>query len=98
MTPARWYVLGRFRILALPLPTNPAFTTHRIYLGQLFLGAQLSVPCESDCEWHEKDAAGKACAPGEITGKPYGFTIVHKRRGRPRKADSERELAEAMDA
>lgn len=48
----RWYALGRFQILAKPLDTNPYWMTHHIYLKGRLVGRQLSVPCESDCEWY----------------------------------------------
>jgi len=46
-----WNLLGRYRILVKPLFDNPAFLTHRIFLEAEFLGAQLSVPTVSDCDW-----------------------------------------------
>lgn len=96
-----WHLIGKFRVLAMLLPSNPAFTTHRIYIGKLYIGAQLSVPSESDCQWHEHQANNENCQPGEITSKPYGFTAVHHYRGQPgrkKKADHERELTEAIAA
>src|SRR5690349_17012831 len=49
--PPGWNLIGPFRILVKPLFDNPAFNTHRIFLGARFLGAQVSVPTLSDCEW-----------------------------------------------
>lgn len=50
MTDRHWYDLGKFRVLAMPLPTNPAFTTHHVYLEQRLVGRQLSVPTLEDCQ------------------------------------------------
>ena len=45
-----WYTLGRFRILARPLPENPAFFTHHIYLANELVGRQLTPPDLQQCE------------------------------------------------
>lgn len=93
MTSARWYDLGRFRILAKPLETNPAWTTHHIYLGERCIGKQLSVPSLDDCE--QLVCTNK---PPTSTMKPFSFGRNLPRPGRPRKADAERELQEAIEA
>lgn len=93
MTAARWFSLGRFRILAKPLETNPAWTTHHIYLKGEFIGKQLSVPSLEDCEY-------LVCTtkPPTSTMKPYSYGHRTARPGRPRKADAERDLQEAIEA
>lgn len=49
MIDRRWYTIGPFRVLEMPLPTNPAFRTHHVYSGAELIGKQLSVPTEADC-------------------------------------------------
>lgn len=100
MTAAHWYELGKYRILAKPLATNPAFTTHHIYLGPTFIGKQLSAPSVDDCdnrlrEHNEPVPAPCSTAERFSEGRPIWNAT---KRGRPRKADAERELLEALDA
>ena len=82
MTPAgyRWFDLGRFRILAMPLATNEWMTTHRIYLGDKLVGKQLSVPNIDQCEDRLRES--KAVVAYEPS-KFYNLSVA--RRGRPRK-------------
>lgn len=93
----RWYELGRYRILARPLETNPYWTTHRIYIGEDLVGRQLSIPSESDCNWHYSQFK-QPHTPADIPLYSWSTTSGSKRRGRPRKEESERALAEAMAA
>lgn len=89
MIDRRWYPLGKFMIKALPLETNPYWTTHHIYLRGKLIGRQLSVPCVSDCEWY---AAGAIYAPSE----PYRANFHAHRKpgpGRPRKSSFKPSLA-----
>ena len=48
----RIFPLGKYIIRQQPLPLNPAFATHLIYLAGKLIGKQLSVPTVSDCDWH----------------------------------------------
>jgi len=86
---ARWYDLGQYRVLAMPLPTNPAFTTHRIYLGAKYIGAQLSVPTAADCAWLLATAGlyAQPSAPSFAwtrTGQPHpGLYRRRSRNNRP---------------
>ncbi len=79
-----WYVLGRFRIFARPLEQNAYWTTYHIYLGGLCIGRQISVPCETDCEWHER--VGRFQPSRTATFMDVYYT-EHRRPGpgRPRK-------------
>jgi hypothetical protein len=84
-----WYDLGRFRILAKPLPENPAFTTHHIYLGSKLLRQQLSVPSVDDCETaavaeelkiHSSSVLARAMHHHRKagTGRPRALTVKRK--------------------
>jgi hypothetical protein len=97
VSPWRWYDLGRYRILAMPLETNPYWTTHRIYLNDELVGRQLSVPSVSDCDWHYTQHT-QPHVPADIPLYAWSTTAGSRRRGRPRKVDAERELQEAMAA
>ena len=109
MTAARWYNIDQFRILAKPLATNPAFTTHHIYLGADCVGRQLSAPSLDDClsrlrEFNEPPEPCSTVQPFTAPEQRHGtagkiaWNAGHKKRGRgrPRKEDSERELQEAL--
>lgn len=80
----RWYRLGRYEIFAKPLETNPFWTTHHIYLRGECIGKQLSVPCETDCDWY---ASGARYAEQSSAWKPSYLARCRKAGpGRPRKS------------
>jgi hypothetical protein len=92
----RWFDLGRFRVLAMPLPLNPYWTTHRVFLDGKLVGKQLSVPTVDDCEWLLRHPDRYAEPSKHLN--TYGYTALLRKRGRPTKAQSERELQEALAA
>lgn len=94
MSAWRWYELGRFRILAAPLPNNPAFTTHRIFLGEKYIASQFSVPSLQQCEDRLSETVLRAAAVPLPVWK--GWTTTQRKRGRKRKADAALELEEAI--
>lgn len=49
----RWFNLGIYRVLAIPLRSNPYWPIYRIFRGERFVGQQISMPSVSDAEWHE---------------------------------------------
>lgn len=73
----RWYELGPFRIFVRPLTLNPYWSTHWIYRDGRLLGKQLSVPIETDCQWHEREGGVYA----EKSAQLRGYTA--KRRATP---------------
>lgn len=75
----RWYDLGIYRVLALPLKTNPYWQTFRIFKGSKFLGAQLSVPTVSDAEWHESNN-GVYATEEESHKQSAGWVIKNRKR------------------
>jgi hypothetical protein len=88
-----WYSLDKYRILAMPLPTNEFFTTHRIFHRGELIGRQLSVPSISDCEWFNARRGIYARAE-ESTGKIFGYSErAAVRRGRPTNEERARRQA-----
>jgi len=77
--------------LALPLETNPAWTTHRIIYRGKVIGRQLSVPSLSDCDWYRSnngiyaDRSHTWAAPQH---RKVG--LGNLKRGRPTREESER--------
>lgn len=86
-----WHDLGRFRILAMPLPTNEYWTTHRIFLKGKFVAAQLSVPSLEQCEDRLAERNLQPSAP-----RPEWAGWRGRKPGRPTKAEAERELTAAI--
>ena len=89
--------LGKYAVWYDPLSHRP-YGLFRIYKGERYVAAQLSMPCESDCQWLDRDR-GVYASSSFRDDKPYGYRTLLRgaaRRGRPRKADAERELQEAL--
>lgn len=90
--------LGKYDVWYDPLQHRP-YGLFRIYKGQRYIAAQISHPCESDCQWHDRER-GVYATESFRDDRPYGYATllrgIARRRGRPRKADSERELQEAL--
>lgn len=74
----RWYELGIYRVLALPLKSNPYWQTFRIFRGDKFLGAQLSMPTITDAQWLER--TGGVYATEEESHKHSAGWIVRPER------------------
>lgn len=79
---------------------NPGWPVYLVYKGERLIGRQFSRPSLSDCEWLDRERVVYALA--EQSKRDFRKHSRHigqfSRRGRPRKADAERELAEAMAA
>lgn len=73
---------------------------YRVYKGGQYIGAQISWPSLSDCQYLEKWRGVYATQDQNAVHKPYGYTTMARtrRRGRPSKAQSEQELQEALAA
>jgi hypothetical protein len=51
----RVFHVGPYCVIARPLETNPYWALHWIYDSRgILVGKQLSVPSESDCQWHKR--------------------------------------------
>lgn len=89
--------LGPYTVVEGLRHDNPAWPLFLIYKGDALIGKQFSRPCLSDCEWLDRERGVYATSSNE-TRKGHAYSLQPKRRGRPRKADAERELEEAMTA
>lgn len=92
--------LGKYAIWYDPLPHRP-YGLFRVYHGERLVGSQLSMPCESDCRWLEHHK-GVYATSSFRDDEPWGWVAqargVARRRGRPRKDESLRQLQEALAA
>lgn len=79
---------------------NPAFPVYLVFRGERLIGKHFSRPGLSDCEWLERTQNGGCYARGTrwpefSEGRPIWNTST-RRRGRPRKDESLRQLQEAI--
>lgn len=89
-----WRDLGKYRVLAMPLPTNEYFTTHRIFLNGALIGRQLSVPGLDDCRWFECRQGEYATAKESKSDSSWQLRIRTHKRGRPTNAERSARQAE----
>jgi hypothetical protein len=88
---------GAYTVQLDPLVHLP-YGLHRVYFHGKYVGAQLSFPSLSDCEWLHK-WRGVYATQEQSAPIHRGYTAMQlSRRGRQRKEDSERELQEALAA
>lgn len=104
------YTAGAYTVRISLRPDNPAFARYLVFKFDKLVGRQFSRPSETDCQWLERCcqyATESHCAtfsdghPIKISrganghfGGGKAFTVG--RRGRPRRADAERQLQEAL--
>lgn len=89
--------LGPYTIIEGLRRDNPAFPCYLVYKGESLIGKQFSKPSLTDCEWLDRERVVYALAEqSKRDFKKHSATLIQKRRGRPRKSDAERELAEAI--
>ena len=71
--------LGKYTIRVGLRRDNPAFPQYQIFKNGHLVGVQFSMPCLSDCQWHEHQR-GEYAKP---TNRPEGYS-AHQvwRRGR----------------
>jgi hypothetical protein len=84
---ARRFKLGKYDIVAQPAPGSAHMLRYTVLLEGRCLGAQLSVPCESDCRFMESP-------PPVPPLKVYSVTF---RPGRPRKGTVRAQWEESED-
>jgi hypothetical protein len=65
------FTVGRFTVLQRPRHDNPYFAVFVIYLGEVFIGKQFSMPSESDCQSLGRNHEPRTPAPDRATLK-YG--------------------------
>lgn len=88
------FTLGRFTVHVRPRFDNPAWAVYVVFLGERLVGKQFSIPSLSDCQW--------LLRTGGVYSPPtawHEWKAIYRKPGpgRPRKADSARELTEALD-
>lgn len=87
--------IGIYTVWYDPLAHMP-WGLYRIYRGEKYVGAQLSVPCLSDCQWFEAQERSQIryAKPKEKT--PYGYTSMtkafHKKRAQEKELQATVEL------
>lgn len=89
--------LGPYTVVEGLRRDNPAWPVYLVYKGGALIGRQFSKPCLSDCEWLDRERVVYALAE-QSRSDFRKHALVVRRRGRPRKEDAERQLAEAMAA
>lgn len=89
--------LGPFTVRIGLRPDNPAFPVYLVFRGERLIGKHFSRPSESDCRWLERNNGVYATGSRwpEISDGRIIFGTGRKR-GRPRKDQSLRELQEAL--
>lgn len=95
---ASTFTLGRFTVQVRPRHDNPAFAVYIVFRGERLIGKNFSRPGLSDCQWLERTKgvyATRSCWPETSAGHIQWNT--GRRRGRPRKAEAARELAQAIE-
>lgn len=102
---SRTFQLGPYTVRQRPRFDNPAFAVYKVFRGDTFIGDSFSIPDLGCCEWLER-TRGVYATPEENYQLPplrergaVSRTWRQerlRRSGRQRKADSDRELAEAI--
>jgi hypothetical protein len=75
MTPAKRFKVGKYDIVAEPIPYSRHMLRYVVYVGKTRIGATVSVPSESDCLFLEKPPIVPPLKIFYVTSKP----------GRPKK-------------
>ena len=89
------FLIGPYTVRIALRPDNPACAQYVVFRGGKFVGKQFSRPCESDCRWLETHDDGLYARgsrwPETSEGRPIWNATI-RRRGRPRKGETWREL------
>lgn len=72
----RRFMVGKYEIVAEPIPHSRQMQRYTVYVGKTRIGAMVSVPSESDCQFLEKPPVVPPLKPFYVTSKP----------GRPKKS------------
>lgn len=89
------FQLGPFTVRLGLRRDNPLFPVFLIFRGPKLIGKQFSRPCQTDCEWLERENC--VYATESVFIRIEQTRGVHmRRRGRPRKEEAARELEEAI--
>jgi hypothetical protein len=87
LSAARRFKIGKYDIVAQPAPGSTHMLRYTVLLQGRLLGAQMSVPCESDCRFME--------SPPVV--RPLKIFSVTYRPGRPRKGTVRPQWQETED-
>lgn len=103
MSDSATFELGKFTVRIGLRRDNPAFPVYLVFHGDRLVGKHFSRPGLSDCQWLERTNgevyATKSCWAETSEGHPiWNAKTTTRRRGRPRKDVSQRELEEALAA
>lgn len=95
------FTLGKFTVQQRPRPDNPAWPVYIVFRGEKLIGKSFSIPDLGCCEWLERTNGVYATPEESYQMLPLRLRGAIKERvrrpaGRPRREDSERELAEAI--
>lgn len=88
--------LGPYTVLCTLRHDNPYWPRYLIFLGEKLVGKQFSIPCRSDCEWHERRKGEYAKAEEsrqEFKKHGSGWAPTGRPRGRPTNAERDRRAA-----
>lgn len=90
-----WH-LGPYFVRQTVRPDNPYWPCYIVFRGQKLVGKQFSRPNEADCQWLEKWGGERYAEQAAYTYLGWTAEKNLRRPGRPRKADAERDLQEAL--
>lgn len=89
--------LGAYTVYERPRFDNPAWAVYIVFKNEKLIGKSFSRPDLGCCQWLERQQGVYATQEQSAKLTSYGAMQVSlRRRGRPRKADAERELQEAL--
>lgn len=81
--------IGRYTVRCSLRFDNAHWPRYVIYVGARLIGAQFSMPCETDCQWLERRKGQYAKAEeSQQDFRKYGYFV--RPRGRPSRAELER--------
>lgn len=76
--PRRRFMVGKYEVIAQPIPGSAHMLRYTVFLGGTRIGATVSVPTESDCRYLEKPPAVPPLKPFQAYYRP----------GRPKKGST----------
>ena len=85
-------ILGKYIVRIALRRDNPAFPQYQIFSGSDLVGMQFSMPCLSDCEWHDRQRGVYARQDESKPNSSWQLRITY-RRGRPTNAERARREA-----
>ena len=62
------WLIGPYRVQQRPRPDNFSWPVYIVFLGDVLIGKQFSIPSESDCAWLERTAGVYATVSAKRRG------------------------------